>query len=218
MRYNDGEKTNQNSLPDLAVCPYTRWLGKLFNFTVMDNKWFLLASYICVLLLMYACSPVRVISSNFSSDASPENYQTFNFYDLEVDAAEPELIREDRLNMLKEAVQRELNERGLQLSEQPDMWVNIGVMVEEKVQTRETNIREAPLYIGQRRYHWESEEVVVDEYRQGTVSIDLIDADANEMIGQAVASGVIAEDDAKLRKRIDEGVEKVFSELWTSSQ
>lgn len=184
----------------------------------MDKKFFFALFYTSILLLMSGCSPVRVISSSFSPNASTEDYQTFNFYDLEVDAAEPELIREDRLNMLKEAVQKELNERGLEMSDQPDMWVNIGVMVEEKVQTRETDIREAPLYIGQRRYHWEREEVVVDEYRQGTVTIDLIDAEANEMIGQAVASGVIAEDDEKLRQRIDEGVEKVFAELWTSSQ
>lgn len=177
-----------------------------------------LAFYLCILSLLYGCSPVKVISSNFDPGVSPDSFETFNFYDLEVDAPDEALIREERLEILKNAIQSELNARGLKMSDDPDLWVNIGVMVEDKVQTRETDIREAPLYIGQRRYHWEREEIVVDEYREGTVTIDLIDADANEMIGQAIASGVIAEDNEKLRKRIEQGVEKVFSELWTSAQ
>lgn len=182
----------------------------------MDKRLFLLIFYMCGLLLMYACAPVRVVSTDFNSSDSAENYRTFNFYDLEVDAPEPEMIRKDRLDMLKSAVQRELTTRGLEMSDAPELWINIGVLVEEKVQTRETDIREAPLYIGQRRYHWEREQIVVDEYREGTVTIDLIDADADEMVGQAVASGIIVENDAKLQKRIDQGVKKVFNKLWNS--
>lgn len=186
----------------------------------MDKKFLLsaLAFYVCILSMVSACSPVRVISSTFSPDASIEDYETFNFYDLEVDAPQQELIREERLDMLKNAIQSELNARGLEMAEDPDLWVNIGVLIEDKVQTRETDIREAPLYIGQRSYHWEREEIVVDEYQEGTVTIDLIDADANEMVGQAVASGVIAEDDANLRKRIEKGVKKVFTELWANNK
>ena len=65
-----------------------------------------------------------------------------------------------------------------------------------------------------RNYHWESEEVVIDEYREGTVTIDLIDAETNEMVGQSVASGTIVGNDEKLQKRIDEGMAKSFDKLW----
>ncbi|WPP53542.1 DUF4136 domain-containing protein [Catalinimonas niigatensis] len=177
-----------------------------------------LALYLCILALISGCSPVNVISSNFDPDISPESYETFNFYDLDVDTPNPEQIDTIRLSMLKNAIENELNARGLEMSDDPDLWVNIGVLLEDKVQTRETNIREAPLYIGQRNYHWESKEVVVDKYREGTVMLDLIDADSKEMVGQAVASGIVSEDNEKLLQRIEQGVEKVFDELWSRQQ
>lgn len=177
-----------------------------------------LALYLCILALISGCSPVNVISSNFDPDISPESYETFNFYDLDVDTPNSEQIDTIRLSMLKNAIENELNARGLEMSDDPDLWVNIGVLLEDKVQTRETNIREAPLYIGQRNYHWESKEIVVDKYQEGTVMLDLIDADSKEMVGQAVASGIVAEDNEKLLQRIEQGVEKVFDELWSRQQ
>ncbi|MEK6481052.1 DUF4136 domain-containing protein [Catalinimonas sp. 4WD22] len=169
-----------------------------------------------LLFLNYACTPVKIISNKLEPEAGSGKYQTFNFYDLKVKSPRPEEVKEVRFDMLKDAVQRELEAIGLEKAEDPDLWVNIGVLVEDKVQTRETDIREAPMYIGQRNYHWESEEVVVDEYREGTVTIDLIDAETNKMVGQSVASGIIVENDEKLQKRIDEGMAKVFDDLWAS--
>ena len=37
------------------------------------------------------------------------------------------------------------------------MLINIGIVVEEKIQTREMNLRtDPPMHIGQRNYKWES--------------------------------------------------------------
>lgn len=177
-----------------------------------------------LLLLLTAqigCSPVQVKSSKLTPEAKNNAYKTYNFYDLKVQDPQPERtlpqVRQERFNMLKNAISRELEQVGLEKSPQPDLWVNIGVLVEDKVQTRETTIRDAPLYMGQRNYHWESQEIVVDEYRKGTVTIDLIDAATNQMVGQSVASGVIVEDNEKLQKRIDQGMAKAFNDLWSAS-
>ncbi|MEM8965075.1 MAG: DUF4136 domain-containing protein [Bacteroidota bacterium] len=186
----------------------------------MKNKFYQPVINVLLLLigLSYACSPIRIISNELDADVNVDTYQTYNFYDLKVDAPNPEQVSEQRVNMLKKAIQREIEAIGLTKAENPDLWVNIGVLVEDKVQTRQTDIREAPIYLGQRNYHWESEEVVVDEYRQGTVTIDLIDAEADRMVGQSVASGVIIENDEKLEKRIDEGMAQVFEDLWGSRE
>ncbi len=171
-----------------------------------------------LLALVYACSPIKVISNEFDEDAASRNYKTFNFYDVKVKSPNPEQVRQERVEMLKNAVQNELEAVGLKKADNPDVWVNIGVLVEDKVQTRNTDIREAPVYIGQRNYHWESREVVVDKYKEGTVTIDLIDAKTEDMVGQSVASGVIADDDKKLQKRINQGMAKIFDDLWASAK
>jgi hypothetical protein len=54
------------------------------------------------------------------------------------------------IQLLKAAIDKEMQDRGFSKSENPEMWMNIGIVIEDKVQTRQTNIRDAPLYIGQR--------------------------------------------------------------------
>ncbi len=165
-------------------------------------------------LLMVACSPGRVISTELGPGIQEQNYQTYNFYDLKVDAPEGTPPNPERIEILKTAISRELEAVGLKKADDPNLCVNIGVVVENKIQTRETDIRDAPIYIGQRRYHWEVEEVPVGEYREGTVTIDLVDAASDEMVGQAVASGVIVEDNEKLKKRVDQVAARAFAKLW----
>lgn len=167
-------------------------------------------------LMMMVCSPGKVISTELGAGIQEQDYQTYNFYDLKVQTPDSAPANPNRIQILKEAIARELEAVGLQRADDPDLWVNIGVVVEEKVQNRETDIREAPMYIGQRRYQWEVEEVPVGKYREGTVTIDLVDAASDEMVGQAVASDVLVEDDEKLKKRIDQVAEKVFDKLWES--
>lgn len=115
------------------------------------------------------------------------------------------------IDMLKEAIVLQMEELGYKQSQNPDLWINIGVMVEEKTQTRQTNIRDAPIYIGQRRYHWESEEIIVDEYEQGTVTIDIIDAKANERIWEGIAAGTITDNEARMENRINDAMELLFN-------
>ena len=159
-----------------------------------------------------ACSPVRVVSTDAKKTVDYTAYQTFNFLDVSLKnetSPVPEIDHRG-IQLLKAAISKEMQSLGYHQSENPDLWVNIGIMVEEKVQTRQTDIREAPVYIGQRRYHWESEEVVVDKYEQGTVSIDIIDTRKMERIWEGVAAGTLSSDGAKLENRINKAMQMLF--------
>lgn len=161
-------------------------------------------------VLFQSCSPVRVISSEEKEDVNFAAYQTFNFLDISVknDSLDREI---PAIQMLKDAIVFQMEDLEYKLSDNPDLWVNIGVMVVEKVQTRETDIREAPVYIGQRRYHWEREEVIVDEYEQGTVTVDIIDAKEMERIWEGVAVGTLSDNQNKMEKRINDAMELLFN-------
>lgn len=163
---------------------------------------------------VFGCSTTKIFTSEISKEEFTENYQTFNFYDLKADGNVPDEIDLSKVQILKDAISTQLNQAGLRTSSDPDLWINIGITVEDKVQTRQTDIREAPIYIGQRRYQWQSEEIVIDEYRLGTVSLDFIDASTDRMVAQASAQGVVVEKEQDLEDRINKAIAEVFDRLW----
>ncbi len=119
------------------------------------------------------------------------------------------------VNLLKEAISRQMQRRGLTQSQtNPDLLVNLGIVVNQKVQTRQTSLlTDPPNYIGQRRYRWQSREVETGRYRQGTVEVHLVDPARNELVWRGVAEGVVPERTARLERTISEGAEKLFRRI-----
>lgn len=174
---------------------------------------------IVLLLSVAACSPVRVESTSQTPGVDFTAYKTYNFMDVTA-RNEAAFAGGSGLSVdhLKQAVAREMERRGYQRADSPDLWVNIGVVSEQKVQTRETTIRDAPRYIGQRRYRWESQQVPVREYTEGTATVDVVDAARNERIWQGVAASAIGKDAGKLVERINEGITAMFAEYPVQPQ
>ncbi|MCR5889193.1 DUF4136 domain-containing protein [Hymenobacter sp. J193] len=163
------------------------------------------------LIACVACSPVRVESTTQTPGVDFTAYRTYNFLDVEARNEAAFQGPGTGMTELKQAVARELERRGYQQAAAPDVWVNIGVVTQDKVQTRQTNFRDAPRYIGQRRYSWKSEEVVVDRYEEGTATVDVVDAARNERVWQGVAVSTLTDDPTKLAARIDEGITRMFA-------
>ena len=151
-----------------------------------------------------------VFGGLFSSEAQ---YQTYNFLEFDTQVLVDIERRPENIDHLKAAISRELEARGLSQSDNPDLHVNIGVVVKEEVQTRETNVREDMRYLGQRNYTWQVQEVPVGTYNEGTVTIDLVDAAKGELVWEGVASAVILKNNKKMQKRIDSGVKKAFKKF-----
>jgi len=168
---------------------------------------------IVILCVVGACSPVRILNVYQAEGFSLANYETFDF--LKVDArGELSPAYLDRVELIKNEIAAHLVQRGLTQTENtPDLLLNIGIVVEEKEQTRETTIMDAPVYIGQRNYHWESEEIVVNRYKEGMVTVHFVDRETNKLVCEGIASAVIVEKDQAVRKNISEGVRKLFDEI-----
>ncbi|GEO02520.1 hypothetical protein AAE02nite_01840 [Adhaeribacter aerolatus] len=169
---------------------------------------------LCFLFLV-ACTPaVRIAKSEAAPGFALANYKTFNFYEITSDSETSDPAYNNRINILKTAIQQALTAKGLTHSPtNPDLLVNIGIVTTEKVQTRETTFREAPRYVGQRRYSWKSQEVEVGRYREGTVTVDLVDAANNAMVWEGVAEAVIPRQEAQLQKTVQKGVNKLLGDL-----
>ena len=160
-----------------------------------------------------ACSPVKILKVDTAEGFSLANYKTFDFYTVDV-SGDVSASYNERVEWIKDEIARQLTQRGLaQTSASPGLLLNIGVVVEERAQTRETTIMDAPRYMGQRNYHWESEEVVVNHYRQGTVTVDFVDSKTNTLVGEAVASAVVVKNETAAKRNIASGVEKVLERI-----
>ncbi len=171
-----------------------------------------------LLLSFWACSTVKVLDTEAITGFDLSDYATYQFYDIDTqaDTVSPAFL--EQVQYLQAEIAEKLEAFGLKPgNSQSDLLVNLGIVVEEKVQTRETNFREAPRYIGQYRYSWRSEEIAVGRYKVGTVSVHLVDRKNNELVWQGVAEGVIPEDTQKLQETIDEGVEELFSRIPSDS-
>jgi hypothetical protein len=171
--------------------------------------------FIVFLTCLVACTTTQIKSIEAADNFKLSDYKTFNFYEVISSGDTTNQQYNHRIDILKNAIQQQLTAKGLSFTpDNPDLLVNIGVVTAEKVQTRQTNFREeAPRYMGQRRYSWKSQEVEVGRYKQGTVTVDLVDREQNALVWKGVAQAIVPKKESKLKETVQEGVGKLFSSL-----
>ncbi len=172
-----------------------------------------LSVIIFFVLLFSGCSSSKVLKTEKSDAADFSSYKTFDFYKVAASGDTNAQKFNENVEKLEDAIAIKLQKFGYLLSKtNPDLLINIGVVVREEIQTRQTDLRtDAPRYIGQRRYSWKSQEVEVGRYRQGTVTVDLVDRKQNKLVWQGAIEDIIPQKTAKLEKTIKKGVEKLFA-------
>jgi hypothetical protein len=143
------------------------------------------------------------------------NYKTYGFMDAV--ARNDSAFQNSGTGIfdLKRAVTAEMMRRGFQQSAQPDLWVNIGIVTQQKTQTRQANFQfdGAPQYIGQRRYHWDARDIPVGQYQEGTATIDIVDAARKEQIWQGTTTSILSNKPIKSAKQIDKAVSAMFEQF-----
>lgn len=168
------------------------------------------------MILLFLLIPILghsqyLVSYDKSQGVDFSKYKTYQIYSLDVKSIPEFEPKKTGLNMLIGEIHKQMVARGYEkVSENPDLLINLGLEITSEVQTRETTYRDAPMYLGQRNYHWESEEIVVREYTAGTVTLDLVDTAADAMIWQAIATGILEKKREKNQKKIVKGVKKLF--------
>ncbi|RYG05652.1 MAG: DUF4136 domain-containing protein [Chitinophagaceae bacterium] len=164
-------------------------------------------------LFLLSCSTAKVVKTDKVAGVNFQSFKTFGFYKLEA-TGDTSSKFDFYSSLLKQAIARELTAKGYtQTSSDPDLLVNLGVVVKEETQTRQTDIREAPRYIGQRRYTWKSEEVPVGQYKTGTATVDLVESKQNRMVWQGTLEGIIPGNRKTYEKEINKGVTALFAKF-----
>lgn len=172
-----------------------------------------------IALSFAGCSSGPSIRVDSDPSVNITTFRTFGFFDpLATDQAGYSTLLTSRL---KEATRRELEARGYSYEESnPDLRINFNVNVTEK-----TEVRTSPSAgVGYGYYGYRSGmygawsgypyDVQTTNYRQGTLSIDAVDAARKSLVWQGVAEGRISKDAMKNpAPRIDSAMAQIFADF-----
>jgi hypothetical protein len=184
----------------------------------MKNMKYIIGLFLVVMI--GACSAPQVAKTTTVPGADLSKYKTFGFYEVKATGDTLPAFFNERVGYLKEAITNELTKKGYQKSAQPELLINIGIVVNEEIQTRETNWMTDGRYryTGQRNYTWKAEEVEVGRYRNGTVTLHFVEASSNNMLWQGTVEKVIPDRKDKVVQVINEGMGKLFAGFSASSK
>ena len=165
-------------------------------------------------LSLAACSSEQFAQTDSRPGVNLAQYKTYNFMDQVARNDSAFINSGSNIFDLKRAVTAELESRGLRKADKPDLWVNIGLVTEQRTQTRTANYRfDGPYYIGQRNYRWQANEIPVGQYQEGTATIDLVDAARKELVWQGITTTILSRTPSRASKQIDKGVAEVFAKF-----
>lgn len=171
--------------------------------------------WVVILLLFVGCSGARVLNVEKAENADLKKYKTFDFFPVEASGDTSVSGFNHRISQIETAIALEMQQHGYLLSKtNPDLLINIGMVVNEKTQTRQTDfLTDAPRYIGQRNYSWKSKEVEVAKYKVGTVTIDLVDRALNNQVWTGTVQNILPGKEENVDATIKKGVGKLFKRL-----
>lgn len=156
----------------------------------------LLGGMAVVAVLAGCAASGPTIRVNQDPSASLAGYKTFNYFDpLGTDREGYESLVS---NTLKDATTLDLTGRGYALSETPDFLVNFQAKLDDKLRVSSTPAMGPPIgYYGYRRGFYDPwsgyEQTSVDQYTQGTLNLDVVDARSKKLVWESVAEGRVTE-------------------------
>ena len=156
-------------------------------------------------MLVLSCSPVTV-SHDYDPQTNFNKLKTFTWMRIPRKANVNQLM----VKRIKDAVTRELVAKGLsENSRNPDFLIAMHGATKEKLDIQDWG------YSSPRAAYWGQRDITVQQYTEGTLILDFVDAKSKEMIWRGVASGAVdpGASPEKRTKRINEGVAKLLAKF-----
>lgn len=161
---------------------------------------------------LLACASGPRVSADYDRSAEFGAYRTFGFFEpLGTDTSGYETLI---TQTLKSAARREMEARGYRhLDSGADLLINFNAKLAQQTRVSQTP---SPMYYGYRRGFyggWGAYQTHVDQYVEGTLNVDVVDAQRKQLVWEGVAVGRVR--DATRDKRqaaINAAVADIFSQ------
>ncbi|GGG97080.1 hypothetical protein GCM10011416_13800 [Polaribacter pacificus] len=169
---------------------------KLFNQTAL-----------LFVFILSSCSVVRV-STDYDTKKDFTTYKTFAFYKTGIDKTAISDL--DKRRILR-AIESELLAKGFKKSNSPDVLVSIYAKSRNRVDVTRTHSGFNNLY-WYPMYYRANNRVLVTKYTEGTLFIDLIDAQEKQLVWQGIGTGALKTNNVqKKEEKIKEFVKEILS-------
>lgn len=179
----------------------------------MKNSFVLL---IAIAGILASCSGKKYVNvpKGIYDDFNLQEYESFDFYELKGPEERGEYY-EENIAFLHDAISRKMEERGLKRdTNNPGLRVNLGIKVQEQVQTRETSLATDPfMYTGQRSYTWTSTEVPVNTYTEGSLTMHLVNVSDNEAVWVGTIDRALPKKQKNIPSTIQSAVDLLFLKI-----
>jgi hypothetical protein len=163
--------------------------------------------FLLCLVMLTSCSSVRVVT-DYDTKVDFTSYKTFAFYKKGIDKASVSDLDKKRI---MRAVEAELVAKGFSKSANPDILVSIFTKSREQVNVSDNNIGIGWGW-GYNPWFYGRTNININQYTEGTLFIDFIDKNTNELIWQGIGSGAMKMSNIeKKEERINEFVYKIIS-------
>lgn len=169
---------------------------------------------LAILITLTSCSSVKV-SSDYDTEANFKGYRTFAFYKKGIDKASVSDLDKKRI---MRAIEAELTAKGFTKSSNPDILVSIFTKSRERVNINNNNFGWGWGWgwgrwgWGGSPWLWGNQNIRVNQYTEGTLFIDFIDKNENELVWQGIGSGAMKiKNPKKKEERIKSFVKEILS-------
>lgn len=156
-------------------------------------------------LVFTSCNTVKV-ASDYDREVDFGQYNTFAFFKPGIDKAEISDL--DKKRILR-AIENEMLDKGFTKSEDPDLLVSIFTKTRENVNVYNNPYRYGYGW-GWHPYYWGTGYNRISTNTEGTLYIDFIDADEQELIWQGMGTAALAKDVNRKQERINEIVMEIL--------
>lgn len=165
------------------------------------------------LFMLTSCSSVQV-ATDYDKEANFDNYKSFAFYKPGIDKAQVSDL--DKKRILR-GVESAFTAKGFTKSENPDLLVSIFTKTSQNVNIYQNNYGYGYGW-GWSPYYWGAGRNTVSQTTEGTLYVDLIDAESMELVWQGMGTGALSSDmDTKI-ERINEIVSEIMKRYPPGSE
>jgi len=151
-----------------------------------------------------SCTSVGVKTANVH-DLDLASYQTYNYMEFNYMRYDSMPYNEDIYLYFIQQMNNHMRAKGLELSDEPKLVLNIGVVVRQEEQIEKADDRK---YMGQQLLN--REDRVVGVYDIGDVIIDFVDNQKKTLVWRASIEAVFSKKEDKMKKKIEKSMAKIF--------
>ena len=158
--------------------------------------------------LVSGCTGMKVISET----ASNSDLRKYNFYTI-ADSEEGFLpnVNPAQKMQIEQAIVSETKNLSILSNNSgvagPDILVSYFVVVDTKY-----DVEAYADYYGRRRWQYPVTSININEYKEGTLLVDFIDAKTRKVVWHGSTSGVVSANSVKMEEKINEAVKAIFKQ------